>query len=765
MADTITAPDVDAEDLVDDDGVDTEPLVDDIIEIPVHGVAAVTGVPTGDGRMFANDALTNRDLPLPMRFEFVGTHGGDTSMVDTVGRIDKLWMQGNEMRYTGSIIMSTTYGPQVVGGIIDGIYKGVSVEVDDITVDVSQEREEMKARIQEEQARQAAADEVEVGEDGDLEVKTQSMTDAEIDEMLDQWFGDGTTPLTTFSAARVCGFTIVPIPAYAEAYIALGPDFPDGLSDESKAALAASGCDCAEPSAEEWQAAHDEFTALVAGLVFAISEDKWDGSASRFDDAQWKASCVLDKGSDYDTAKTRYALPIKEPNGDLSRAGVHAAAGRVNQVDASDSAKAAAKAKLRGAYKSLGEDAPDSITASATSVRSESEMNLLLASGALDPEAAARIASDEDVQRTFDEGGPVLLTAAAFAPGTHDGPGWITNPRATARIRRYWTHGKGAAKIRWGEPGDFNRCRKQLVKYVQNPDWLAGLCANMHKEAIGVWPGQEDGGRGKHQTKTPLTIVASVRTAVEADYFRQHENPEHHGVVIDGDLVFGYVAAWGVCHVGIGNICTVAPHSLVNYAYFATGFESTDEGDIAVGQITMGTGHASDRLGMMPAVSHYDDTGSAVADIAVGEDDYGIWFSGKLRPSITDKQRHDLKASGRLSGDWREMGLGLELCAALVVNVPGFPMPRTSLSASGLQQTSLVAAGIVIEGLKLDEVLDIESDTPSPLTVAAFVAKVATEMRRQDQRENRLAAIRAKQPQVRALRLNRIRSRIITKED
>jgi hypothetical protein len=50
----------------------------------------------------------------------------------------------------------------------------------------------------------------------------------------------------------------------------------------------------------------------------------------------------------------------------------------------------------------------------------------------------------------------------------------------TERIRRYWTKGKGAGKIRWGAPGDFNRCRTQLAKYVQNPDWLAGLCANMH---------------------------------------------------------------------------------------------------------------------------------------------------------------------------------------------------------------------------------------------------------------------------------------------
>ena len=89
-----------------------------------------------------------------------------------------------------------------------------------------------------------------------------------------------------------------------------------------------------------------------------ISEKPWDGSASRFNDAQWKASCVVDRGEEFDTAKTRYAVPIKEPNGELSRAGVHAAAGRIGQVDAPADAIAAGKAKLRGAYSAAGRGSP-----------------------------------------------------------------------------------------------------------------------------------------------------------------------------------------------------------------------------------------------------------------------------------------------------------------------------------------------------------------------------------------------------------------------
>lgn len=65
-----------------------------------------------------------------------------------------------------------------------------------------------------------------------------------------------------------------------------------------------------------------------------------------------------------------------------------------------------------------------------------------------------------------------------------------------AVLKRYWTKGEGAAKIGWGTPGDFNRCRLQLRKYVTSGRVLDGLCANMHHQATGTWPGSR-GGKGK----------------------------------------------------------------------------------------------------------------------------------------------------------------------------------------------------------------------------------------------------------------------------
>ena len=56
-------------------------------------------------------------------------------------------------------------------------------------------------------------------------------------------------------------------------------------------------------------------------------------------------------------------------------------------------------------------------------------------------------------------------------------------------LRRYWTVGEGAAKIRWGTPGDFDRCVRQLDDYM--PGRAEGYCALLHKRATGFWPGDK----------------------------------------------------------------------------------------------------------------------------------------------------------------------------------------------------------------------------------------------------------------------------------
>jgi hypothetical protein len=53
-------------------------------------------------------------------------------------------------------------------------------------------------------------------------------------------------------------------------------------------------------------------------------------------------------------------------------------------------------------------------------------------------------------------------------------------------LRRYWAEGKGAAKIRWGQGGDFYRCVSHLKKYMGTRS--KGYCNLLHKRALGHYP-------------------------------------------------------------------------------------------------------------------------------------------------------------------------------------------------------------------------------------------------------------------------------------
>lgn len=187
-------------------------------------------------------------------------------------------------------------------------------------------------------------------------------------------------------------------------------------------------------------------------------------------------------------------------------------------------------------------------------------------------------------------------------------------------------------------------------------------------------------------------IVAGViPTTPPAEWF---ENPQLRNAspltVTDEGRVFGHIAAWNVDHIGMA-FGTRAPKSRSNYAYFHSGVVRTEDGtDVPVGQLTLAGGHASLEASAQQAVRHYDDTASAIADVHAGEDAFGIWVSGALRPGTTPEQIRALRASAP-SGDWRPIKGHLELVAVCQVNVPGFPIARARV-ASG-QVLALVAAG------------------------------------------------------------------------
>lgn len=356
-----------------------------------------------------------------------------------------------------------------------------------------------------------------------------------------------------------------------------------------------------------------------------------------------------------------------------------------------------------------------------------------------------------------------LVAAPVPKPAnTHDAPGWLTNPRETQRLRTYWTKGEGAAKIRWGTEGDLTRCHRFLAKYVE-PQWVWATCNNLHHVVFGFFNPQSERGDASINVSYNDQITAAFAAAdlLEDPMLPPRSLFEDPGLAMPtpmtlraaGDFVeyVGHLASWDTCHVGMSGGCTTAPRSAHDYAYFRTGEVETDDGFVPVGHITAGTGHADLSLDAAATVRHYDDTGTVAADVAVGEDAHGIWAHGIARPGITEEQLYALRA-GAPSGDWRTIGGALELVGALIVNVPGFPIPRTQVASVGEREVALVAAAIVT------------GDPSAAIHVQEIAVAVVETMERRAAEAERLGqrrgAILAALDRDRAARAKRIAERI-----
>lgn len=181
-----------------------------------------------------------------------------------------------------------------------------------------------------------------------------------------------------------------------------------------------------------------------------------------------------------------------------------------------------------------------------------------------------------------------------------------------------------------------------------------------------------------------------------ADHFANPRLAEPTKLTVTADgRVYGHLATWDQPHIGYDGKLVYPPKSGDGtYSYFRQSQVMTSDGSLMpVGILTMNTGHAAENLSADAAAAHYDNTGTMVAAVNVGEDPIGIWIAGSMLPDVSDDLRTRFSLA-RVSGDWRQPrpGAGLELIAALSVPNPGFPVqqPRALLEADRL---ALAAAG------------------------------------------------------------------------
>lgn len=188
-----------------------------------------------------------------------------------------------------------------------------------------------------------------------------------------------------------------------------------------------------------------------------------------------------------------------------------------------------------------------------------------------------------------------------------------------------------------------------------------------------------------------LALIASGQIRPPASWFENPELSELTKVrVTDEGRVYGHLAGWGCCHIGFMNRCVEPPHG-TDYAQFLTGYRRTDTGEVATGTITAGGLHADDRLSVQDARAHHDDVSTAVADVTIGEDQFGIWIAGAVRSGASDEQIEMLRASS-ISGDWRPVRGNLELINIHCVNTPGFPVPTARAVVASGELVALTAS-------------------------------------------------------------------------
>lgn len=205
-------------------------------------------------------------------------------------------------------------------------------------------------------------------------------------------------------------------------------------------------------------------------------------------------------------------------------------------------------------------------------------------------------------------------------------------------------------------------------------------------------------------------------------------SPPESGIPVDKRItieadgrVYGYIATWDTCHVGLAG-CTRPPKgSPTDYEYAHQGETMTaDEGLIATAVIGGGAGHAPMDMETAAVPSYYDNTGTQLMRVKYGEDQHGLWFAGALWPNVEDLQVEQIRASS-ISGDWRWHAAwrktgdgGHDFAGACLVNIPGFPMRSSSsvgdrsgrpfaLAASALTDDELIVSdGEVFDSINAD---------------------------------------------------------------
>lgn len=204
---------------------------------------------------------------------------------------------------------------------------------------------------------------------------------------------------------------------------------------------------------------------------------------------------------------------------------------------------------------------------------------------------------------------------------------------------------------------------------------------------------------GERETRD-LAVVASVIASVEGPRVQTYSaalfedpkltRPTAPTMNNETGRIYGHLAEWG--HVIRGGK-EVTPRNHNGYLNFHTSQVQLDNGkQLSVGRLTVQGGHADTNpvVTVATARAHYDNVCTAFGLVRVGEDQFGIWFSGVPAPGVVPEV-FQAGMTAPLSGDWRDCGAGLDMIGAHAVNSPGFPIYSAVTGPDG-RELALVAS-------------------------------------------------------------------------
>lgn len=183
-------------------------------------------------------------------------------------------------------------------------------------------------------------------------------------------------------------------------------------------------------------------------------------------------------------------------------------------------------------------------------------------------------------------------------------------------------------------------------------------------------------------------VAASLALPVyPASHFRPPPDlPADQPLTITADgHVYGRACPPTECHRGNPTSCSPPPVDPDFSEFLLTPVTLDDGTRVMTGPLTFrGDAHvATPGLSIASVRAAYDNSATVAGLVTMGRDERGDWYSGVIRPGLSEDELWEITACGQVSGHWQPVGRATRLAALHIVPTPGFPQRGRSIAASG----------------------------------------------------------------------------------